>query len=66
MYTNKQMMEIKGVDEEAVQDQVCEYCIANSYFSRLSMGPGFTCEGRFCGTAWDEWLEEEWECEDDE
>ena len=58
--TNKQMMEIKGVDDEAVQDIVCEYC--NIYVIG-DHPPGFICEGRFCEEAWDEWLEEEWEDE---
>ena len=58
--TNKQMMEIKGVDDEAVQDIVCEYC--NTYVIG-DHPPGFACEGRFCEEAWDEWLEEEWEDE---
>lgn len=61
MYTNKQMMEIKGVDEEAVRDQVCEYC--NAYVIG-DHPPSFVCEGRFCDEAWEEWLDEEWECED--
>ena len=58
--TNKQMMEVKGVDDEAVQDIVCEYCNTCVITNRP---PGFTCEGRFCEEAWDEWLEEEWEDE---
>ena len=60
--TNRQMMEIKGVDDEAVQDIVCEYC--NTYVIK-SHPPGFLCEGRFCSKAWDKWLDEEWECEDE-
>lgn len=56
--TNKQMMEIKGVDDEAVQDIVCEYC--NTYVIG-NYPPSFMCEGRFCNEAWEEWLEEEWE-----
>lgn len=59
--TNKQMMEIKGVDDEAVQDIVCEYC--NVYVIK-NHPPSFMCEGRFCCEAWEQWLEEEWE--DDE
>ena len=60
MMTNKQMMEVKGVDDESVQDIVCEYC--NTYV--ITDHPlGFACEGRFCEKAWDEWLEEEWEDE---
>ena len=43
--TNRQMMEIKGVDDEAVQDIVCEYC--NTYVI-TNHPPGFICEGRFC------------------
>ena len=56
--TNKQMMEIKGVDDEAVQDIVCEYC--NTYVIK-EHPPGFVCEGRLCDEAWEKWLEEEWE-----
>lgn len=56
--TNRQMMEIKGVDDEAVQDIVCEYC--NIYVIK-NCPPSFTCEGRFCDEAWERWLDEEWE-----
>ena len=60
--TNRQMMEVKGVDDEAVQDIVCEYC--NTYIIK-SHPPSFMCEGRFCKEAWDNWLEEDWEYEDE-
>lgn len=60
--TNKQMMEIKGVDDEAVQDIVCEYC--NTYVIE-NHPPSFMCEGRFCDEAWEQWLEEEWEDEEE-
>ena len=60
--TNRQMMELKGVDDEAVQETVCEYC--NTYVIE-SHPPGFVCEGRFCNKAWDKWLEEEWDYEDE-
>lgn len=60
--TNKQMMEIKGVDDEAVQDIVCEYC--NTYVIE-NHPPSFMCEGRFCYEAWEQWLEEEWEDEEE-
>lgn len=60
--TNKQMMEIKGVDDEAVQDIVCEYC--NTYVIE-NHPPSFMCEGRFCDKAWEQWLEEEWEDEEE-
>lgn len=46
--TNRQMMELKGVDDEAVLDIVCEYC--NTYVIK-SHPPGFVCEGRFCDEA---------------
>ena len=59
--TNRQMMEVKGVEDEAVQDIVCEYC--NIYVIR-DRPPGFTCEGRFCGEAWELWLDEEWESDE--
>ena len=58
--TNRQMMELKGVDDEAVQDIVCEYC--NTYVI-TNHPPAFMCEGRFCDKAWEEWLEEEWQDE---
>ena len=61
MMTNRQMMEVKGVDEEAVQDIVCEYC--NTYVI-TNRPPSFTCEGRFCNEAWECWLDEEWETDE--
>ena len=55
--TNRQMMEIKGVDDEAVQDIVCEYCNDHNCFVGESLPLNFLCEGRFCDEAWDKWLE---------
>ena len=60
--TNRQMMELKGIDDEAVQETICEYC--NTHVIK-SHPPGFVCEGRFCDEAWEKWLEEEWDCEDE-
>ena len=62
--TNRQMMEIKGVDDEAVQDIVCDYCNDHNCFIGYSLPLNFLCEGRMCDKAWDKWLEEEWDDEE--
>lgn len=63
--TNRQMMGIKGLDDETVQEIVCEYCTDHRCFTGYDLPLNFLCEGRFCSKAWDKWLDEEWECEDE-
>ena len=63
--TNRQTMELKGIDDEAVQETVCEYCNAHRYFTGYDLPLNFLCESRFCDKALEKWLEEEWDCEDE-
>ena len=41
--TNRQMMGIKGLDDEAVQETVCEYCTDHRCFTGYDLPLNFLC-----------------------